>query len=99
MTPEKRYSNRIIKKIISKKLKVLRLESLGNGIPDTLVINPDNMLCVFVEYKSDRGKPTLHQQAWENKNPNLVKITLHEKTITDEYALRIIEIFLGKEEE
>lgn len=65
---EKSFSS-TFKNKIRKEFFVLDLEEKGNGIPDSMILNPLTKKYLWMEYKDKGGKLTPYQVAWMTKNP------------------------------
>lgn len=61
---EKTFSAGIKKQLRSAGFFVIDLESLGDGIPDCLVIDKTGEECAFLEFKKPKGEKTIYQNAW-----------------------------------
>jgi hypothetical protein len=83
---EKNYSEKIKRKLIDDGYFVLDLESIGDGMPDKLIINPETNKCCFVEFKSEKGKLRKSQFAFRFKNPFL-NYLIFQKNGTENFKL------------
>lgn len=76
---EHNYAKRTRKKFEDEGYFVLNLESIGNGVPDCIVINTVTGKYCFVEFKDEDGTIEPTQNAFYHQNPNL-KVLIFRKT-------------------
>jgi hypothetical protein len=78
---ESSFSKRIKNKLRKEGFFVLDLESLGEGIPDCLVIDRKNNKCCFIEFKMENGKLTKAQVIFFLKEKGILAMIYYSDSV------------------